>query len=72
MEVDDEEMNEMGEEADEADIEEQLQHLEDFDNVTQLNLLKKEISHIVLHDIQPSEGWFDERWRNIYNYSKIE
>jgi hypothetical protein len=56
----------------EEDIEEQLTHLEDYDNETQLNLLKREISHIVFHDIQPSEGWFDERWQNIYNYSKID
>ncbi len=69
MEVDDAEIAQ--EENQEEDIEYQLTHLDEYDNVTQLNLLKREISHIVFHGIEPSEGWFDERWQNIYNYSKV-
>lgn len=54
------------------DIEFDLERLDEFDNATQLDLLRREIGHIVAHNITPSEGWFDERYKYILNYSNIE
>jgi hypothetical protein len=55
----------------EDDIEEQLKHLSEFSNDKQLKLLRKEIDHIIIHNLQPSEGWYDERFAHIYQYSTL-
>lgn len=55
----------------EEDIETQLLHLNDYDNSTQLKLLRKEIDHIIVHNLEPSEGWYDERFKHIYEYSNL-
>ncbi len=54
------------------DIEEAIKNIEKYDNITQLDILKKEISHILIHNIRPSEGWYDDRFRYIQKYSEIE
>lgn len=56
----------------EDDIETQLQHIAEYDNAKQLELLKREINHIVIHNITPSEGWFDERFKYVHTYSKLD
>lgn len=55
----------------EDDIEDMLSNLQRYDNEKQLNLLRKEIGHIYVHGITPSEGWYDDRFKNIYDYSKL-
>lgn len=55
-----------------SDIEGQLENLNTFDNEKQLDLLKKEICHIMVHGMTPSEGWFDERYKVIMEYSKLD
>ena len=62
----------MGSSDEVEDIEWQLEHLEEFDNVKQLELLKKEIGFLYSHGITPSEGWYDERYKMIDTYSKID
>jgi hypothetical protein len=56
----------------EEDIEFQLQHLREYENEKQLDLLRREIGHIVVHGLQPSEGWYDERFEHINQYSKLD
>jgi hypothetical protein len=56
----------------EGDIELELQHLKDFGNEKQLDLLRREIGHITAHGIQPCEGWYDERFAHINQYSKLD
>ena len=53
-------------------MEEKLEHLEDFDNETQLELLHYEIEHIVMHGEQPNEAWYDERMNHIQAYQSID
>ena len=55
-----------------SDVEWELEHLEEYDNVKQLQILKKEINHYTIHGVTPSEGWFDERFRHIDTYSKLD
>jgi hypothetical protein len=76
MDLDDEEMNgyvsgNESNKTDETDIEWELAHLKDFDNEKQLDLLRREIGHIVAHGLQPCEGWYDERFEHINLYSKL-
>jgi hypothetical protein len=54
-----------------SDIEWQLENLNTFNNEKQLDILKKEICHIMIHRAYPSEGWYDERYRIILEYSKL-
>lgn len=54
------------------DIEWALDHLKEFDNEKQLDLLRREIGHFVAHNIIPSEGWYDDRFEYIYLYSKLD
>jgi hypothetical protein len=54
------------------DIEWELEHLEEFDNEKQLELLRKEIDHILAHALSPSEGWYDERFDYIAKYSQLD
>lgn len=53
------------------DIEEAIDKLDSLDKHTQLIILKKEINHYTIHGIQPSEGWYDERFRIIQTYSSL-
>jgi hypothetical protein len=55
----------------EGDIEFELIHLKQFDNEKQLDLLKREIGHIVAHGFTPPEGWYDERFEHINLYSQL-
>lgn len=54
------------------DIEEQLEHLDEMDNLSQLILLKQESSHILIHGLMPSASWFHARFRNILLYQSID
>jgi hypothetical protein len=54
------------------DIEFQLQHLREYENEKQLDLLRREIGHLIVHGIQPPEGWYDERFEHISLYSKLD
>ena len=53
-------------------MEEKLERLEEFDNETQLELLHYEIEHIVMHGVQPYEGWYEERMNHIQAYQSID
>lgn len=55
----------------ESDIEYEIERLKEFDNTKQLNILKREIGHIVAHGLMPCEGWYDERFTYINEYSKL-
>lgn len=55
----------------EIDIEKALNNLDEFNNLTQLKILKSEINHIMLHNVTPTEGWFDERFLHIQIYSQL-
>ena len=68
MDLDDEEMNVSN---DENDIEFELEHLKEYGNEKQLDLLKREIGHIVAHGLLPSEGWYDERFEHINLYANL-
>lgn len=57
--------------SEESDIEWELEHLKEFGNEKQLQLLKREIGHIMVHGLMPSEGWYDERFEHIYIYSRL-
>jgi len=58
-------------ESDEMDTEEALENLSQYDNVTQLSLLKKEIVHMVVHGVLPDDEWYSARFKNIKTYSEI-
>ena len=68
IEIDDEPMNDSNSDI---DIEDELLYLKNFDNEKQLKLLKREIGHIVAHGVSPSEGWYDERFEYINEYSHL-
>ena len=53
------------------DMEEKLEHLEEFDNEMQLELLYHEINHILIHGIQPTEHWYETRAQYIYTYQSL-
>lgn len=55
-----------------VDIEKEIQYLDEYDNERQLELLKHEIGHITIHGIQPSEGWYDERFKYINKYCNLD
>jgi len=54
------------------DMEEKLEHLEEFDNETQLHLLYHEINHILIHGVQPNEDWYENRVQYIQTYKTID
>lgn len=56
---------------DDSDIEWDLEHLKEFGNEKQLNVLRREIGCIVAHGLTPSEGWYDERFEHINMYSNL-
>jgi hypothetical protein len=70
MEEDDTDMNTSDNEL-EGDIEWELQHLKNFGNAKQLDLLRREVGHIVAHGLIPPEGWYDERFEHINMYSHL-
>ena len=53
-------------------IEEKLEHLEDLDNETRLEVLYEEINHFVIHGIQPNEKWYEERMYYVQEYQTIQ
>jgi hypothetical protein len=53
-------------------IEEKLEHLEDLDNETRLEVLYEEINHFVIHGIQPNEKWYQERMYYVQEYQTIQ
>ena len=53
-------------------IEEKLEHLDDFDNETKMELLYEEIDHIIMHGIQPNEDWYENRMNYIQEYQTID
>jgi hypothetical protein len=69
--VEEEPIEEEEEEDSNLDTEEALNCLEEYDNLTQLKLLKKEINHIISHNVEPNEGWYDERFRHIRIYAQL-
>jgi len=69
MDLEDEDMNSVT--SDDTDIEWALAHLKEYDNEKQLDLLRREIGHIVAHGLQPSEGWYDERFEHINLYAHL-
>jgi hypothetical protein len=53
------------------DYENELEHLKEYGNEKQLQILKREITHIIAHGLFPSEGWYDERFEHINMYSEL-
>jgi len=52
--------------------EDKLEHLDDFDNETKMELLYEEIDHIIMHGIQPNEDWYENRMNYIQEYQTID
>jgi len=50
---------------------EQLQNLDEYPNITQLELLQKEIAFILEHQFEPPMDWFDQRIDKIYEYNNL-
>jgi hypothetical protein len=50
------------------DTEHALEHLDNYDNETQLELLKREIDHIIIHGVNPLDKWYNARFNNIFVY----
>lgn len=63
MDVDDE--------YDYESLEEKLEHLSDYDNLTQLQLLIQEIEFMMDHALQPSQEWFERRIDYVIAYSAL-
>ena len=55
----------------EGDIETELNHLKDFNNLKQLDILRREVGYIVAHCLIPCEGWYDERFEHIDKYAHL-
>ena len=53
-------------------MEDKLEHLDDFNNETQLELLYHEIEHIMMHGVQPNEAWYQDRIKYIQAYQTID
>ncbi len=52
-------------------LEEKLEHLGEYDNLTQLQLLIQEIDHLVDHAIQPPREWFETRMDHVLLYAGL-
>lgn len=63
MDVDDE--------YDYESLEEKLEHLSDYDNLTQLQLLIQEIEFMMDHGLQPDAVWFEKRIDHVIAYSAL-
>lgn len=55
----------------EETFEYQLEHLEEYDNLTQLRLIIQEIEFITDHALQPSVDWFERRMDFVIAYSAL-
>lgn len=53
------------------DVEDALYQIDDYDNMTQLQMLNQEIQHIMDHGIQPPQEWFEMRFQKVYQYSEL-
>jgi|APCry1669192010_1035390.scaffolds.fasta_scaffold08677_3 hypothetical protein len=42
-----------------------------FNNFTMLKLLRREITFIIKHGIQPVDEWYEERSEHVYHYCNI-
>jgi hypothetical protein len=69
--LDQEQYQEQGDDLVDVDTEDALETLDQHDNLTQLLILKREINHILIHNITPQEGWYDERFNYIRTYSQL-
>jgi hypothetical protein len=56
----------------ETDTEVEADVIEDPGNLKKLELLRQEIAHIISLNLQPSEGWYDERYTYIDTYLKLD
>ena len=45
--------------------------LNELDKCTQLDLLRREIIHVLQNEIQPNQEWFELRTPLIYNYQTV-
>ena len=70
--VEDMEEDAVKEESITENMEEKLEHLQDYDNETQLELLHYEMEHIMMHGEQPNEAWYEERMNHIHAYQSID
>ena len=52
-------------------LEKELQNLKCFDNLTQLDILNREVAYITINGINPCDDWFDDRFEYIYIYSQL-
>lgn len=53
------------------DIEQALDHLEEYDRFTQVQLLHQEVQHYLEHGTQPTKEWFIQRYRYISMYAEL-
>ena len=49
----------------------QLQHISDYTNLVQLEILQKEINYIQMSAMEPSPQWYEERIDKIYEYNTL-
>jgi len=61
-------MDEMDEEE---TLIEQLQNLNDYTNIMQLEILLKEIEYMFMNKIEASEEWYEERIDKVYEYNNL-
>ena len=52
-------------------LEKELNQLEYFDNITQLDILLREVVYITTNHIKPLDEWYDDRFEYIYKYSQL-
>ena len=52
-------------------LEKELQNIKCFDNLTQLDILNREVAYIATNGIKPLDMWFDDRFEYIYLYSQL-
>ena len=71
MDEDGSDINTSDNESTESDIEWELQHLKKYDNMKQLDILRREIGHIVAHNVLLPEECYNERFVYIHTYSQL-
>ena len=49
----------------------ELQNIKLFDNLKQLDILNREVAHIVTQGIKPLDDWYDDRFEFIVKYSQL-
>ena len=67
MDLDNYEESHTPEYAYDSDTEAQPQN-----NLEELQYLLDEAQHMILHGIVPTEGWYDDHFRYVYKYSKVD